>query len=134
MRKWNLTRILACLFVMGGIVRVFATRKLFVAFGIGGLWSDHAYFIYIYKVLGAFVILTGLVLWSLAGEGGGGRKGTRVMTWGMVIVGLVMLGAGLSVGLPPPFYLIDAAFAWIVALVLFARAGRLASGRSPPAS
>jgi hypothetical protein len=125
MRKWNLTRILACLFVLGGIVRVFATRKLFVAFGIGGLWVDHAYFIYIYKVLGAFVILTGLVLWPLAGEGGECRKSIRMMTWGMVIVGLVMLAAGLSVGLPPLFYLIDVAFAWIVALVLFARARRL---------
>jgi hypothetical protein len=130
MRKWNLTRILACLFVIGGIVRILATRKVFAAFGIGALWVGHAYFIYVYKVLGAFVILTGLVLWSLAGEGGGGRKSILVMTWGMVTVGLVMLGTGLSTGLPPQFYLFDVVFVWFVALVLFAGERRLNSPAS----
>lgn len=134
MGKWNLTRILACLFILGGIVRVVATRRVFSAFGIGNLWVDHVYFIYVYKVLGGFVILTGLVLWSLAGEGRPARKGIRAMIWGMVVVGLVMLGTGLSTGLAPEFYLVDVAFAWFVALVLVARERSLAAGGSRPTS
>ncbi len=125
MGKWNPTRILACLFILGGIVRVVATRRVFAAFGIGSLWIDQVYFVYVYKVLGGFVILTGLVLWSLAGEGGEGRKSARMMTWGMVVVGLVMLGTGLSTGLAPRLFLLDVAFVWLVALVLFARSRRL---------
>jgi hypothetical protein len=117
-RKLNLTRALGCLFIMGGTVRIIATRRVFAAFGIESLWAGHVYFLYIYKVLGAFVVLTGLLLWSLGGGNGWERKGVRMMKWGMIFVGLVMLGAGLAAGLSLLFYVADVVFAWFTALAL----------------
>ncbi len=110
---------MAVLFIFGGIVRIVATSGLFSVLGMEDLWVDHAYFIYIYKVLGGFVILTGLLLWSLAGKAGEWVGGLRMMKWGMGIVGFVMLAAGWRSGLDVRFFLIDVVFSWLVAVLLY---------------
>ncbi|MEJ2637079.1 MAG: hypothetical protein P8184_17550 [Calditrichia bacterium] len=123
-------RFLAGLFIFGGIVRIVATSGLFSVLGMGDLWVDHAYFIYIYKVLGGFVILTGLLLWSLAGKAGEWTGGLRMMKWGMVIVGLVMLVTGWWSGLNVRFFLIDVVFSWLVAVLLHREQRQLAVDRA----
>lgn len=119
MVKLRVIRFLAVLFIFGGIVRIVATSGLFSVLGMEDLWVDHAYFIYIYKVLGGFVILTGLLLWSLAGKAGEWVGGLRMMKWGMGIVGFVMLAAGWRSGLDVRFFLIDVVFSWLVAVLLY---------------
>jgi len=61
----TILRIIAIMFIFGGVVRLFANQYLFEAFGMDSLWPGHPYFIYIYSVLGAFVILTGLIVCAI---------------------------------------------------------------------
>lgn len=124
MRKPSLLRVLALLLIVGGAVRVVATSKFFAAFGMAHLWVDHVYFLYAYKVLGAFVILTGLVLWSLTGEDDASVAGLQAMKWGMIVVGAVMLATGYRTGLGAEFYLMDVIFSWLVAALLHREARR----------
>jgi hypothetical protein len=118
MRRTIISRALALLFILGGTARIIANQNMFAAFGISELWVDDPYFVYIYKVLGAFVILTGLVLWFLGAKPGTGSDSARPVKWGMIVIGFVMLGTGLSQGLAAKFYIVDVAFSWLVAILL----------------
>jgi hypothetical protein len=50
----------------GGAVRILADRPAFEAFGMGSEWPEKPYSVYIYRVLGGFVILVGVVLLGLS--------------------------------------------------------------------
>ena len=69
-------------------------------------------------VLGGFVLLTGLLLWAMARESNDRRTVLRIAKWGMIVVGLVMLGAGWSAGLALEYYVVDYLFCFAVAFVL----------------
>jgi len=114
----TILRLMAALFVAGGLVRLIAGQRIFALGGIGELWVDDAYFVYIYKVLGAFVILTGLLLWSVSSPGKHQRSTLAALKWGMALVGLVMLAGGWAAGLPLVYYAPDFIFAFAVALLL----------------
>ena len=59
-------QIISLMLVFGGLVRLFANEAAFEIFGMKNLWIDQKYFIYIYKILGSFVILTGLLIFSIS--------------------------------------------------------------------
>lgn len=52
-------QIIAFMFIIGGLVRLFAGEETFKIFGIEKLWLDNDYHTYIYKVLAAFVVFMG---------------------------------------------------------------------------
>jgi hypothetical protein len=82
------------------------------------LWVEHSYFIYIYRVLGSFVILTGLVLFAIS-KNLEKYSGLRfILAIGFVIVGLVMMVTGILLKLPLIFYFPDFVFCFIVAWFL----------------
>jgi hypothetical protein len=108
-------QLLAILFVFGGIVRLFANKKIFEIFMMKNLWVDHTYFIYIYRVLGAFVILTGLILFTISRNIKKYSSLFNVLTWGFILVGLVMAVAGFLLNLPVIFYFADFLFCFIIA-------------------
>jgi hypothetical protein len=80
-----------------------------------GLWVDHMYFIYIYRVLGSFVILTGLVLFTFSKNLEKYSELRFFLAVGFAIVGLVMLVTGIFSKLPLIFYFFDFVFCFIVA-------------------
>jgi peptidoglycan/LPS O-acetylase OafA/YrhL len=86
---------------------------------MGGLWSDHRYFLYIYRVLGAFVILTGLLLYSMGRNIRKNRAVLQTLQWGFVLVGVVMVLAGYFSGLHPFFYIPDFVFCFFIAGLLY---------------
>jgi hypothetical protein len=108
-------QILSLLFVFGGIVRLFANKKIFEFFLMKDLWVDHVYFIYIYRVLGAFVILTGFILFTVSGNIKKYLSLFNVLTWGFILVGLVMAVTGFLLKLPIIFYIPDFIFCFIIA-------------------
>lgn len=108
------------LFLFGGIVRLFADETLFGLLFMQDAWSDHPYFIYIYRVLGAFVILAGLVIIQVSRDPGKYREIMHVLMWGFLVTGGVMLVSGILTGLPGYLFIPDALFAFILA-VLFDR-------------
>jgi hypothetical protein len=134
-RQRTVLRAVAVLFVAGGTVRMLANQAVFSLAGIGELWVDAPYFVYVYRVLGAFVVLTGLYLWSLAVEGGAARHGVRAVEWGLGLAAVVMLVTGWHTGLPARFYVVDVVFCVGVVFLLEwvrrrARSGPRERGRS----
>jgi len=115
-------RILGALFIVGGVVRLLANRSMFAIFRMENLWLDEPYFIYIYKVLGGFVVTTGLLLFVVSSV-----RAVRAVKYGMVLTGSVMFVTGWWSGLPPVYYLIDGVFCCMVALVMHKVQGRLSA-------
>lgn len=117
-RDKTLLRVVAVFFLVGGAVRLAASEPLFARVGIGVLWTDAPYFIYVYRVLGGFVFLTGLYLWSLAGLRRRMRGGVLAVEWGLILIACVMLVTGFNAGLRPQFYFPDIIFCGVVAVLL----------------
>ena len=114
-RRKRTLQILSVLFIFGGIVRLFADRTLFKIFQMEELWIEHIYFIYIYRVLGSFVILTGLILFAISKNLEKYSNLCFVLTIGFVFIGLVMMVTGVLLKLPLIFYFTDFMFCFIVA-------------------
>ena len=112
-------RIIAVMFIFGGVVRLFANQDLFEAFGMDSLWSDHPYFIYIYRVLGAFVILTGMMVYAITFIISENRRLMNTMAIGFIITGLTMAISGYLTKIHIGFYITDFLFCFVVAYFLF---------------
>ena len=113
-------RILSALTIFGGVVRLFAGRNTFESFAIGELWTSQPYFIYIYRVLGAFVIFLGIVLFVLANEPYRYRSVIRTFGLCFAFAACVMLLSGLFLKMAFLHYAFDLAFCMVVAVVCFA--------------
>ncbi|MCB2219946.1 MAG: hypothetical protein KQI35_06080 [Bacteroidetes bacterium] len=114
----TILKLIAALFILGGVIRLMAGESAFGLFGMTNLWSDHFYFVYIYRVLGAFVILTGLLLFVIATNLEKYRPVLMVMKWGFLLIGMTMLLAGYFTGLPVLFYAPDFVFCFALSLYL----------------
>lgn len=114
-RRKRTLQTFSVLFIFGGIVRLFANRTIFKIFHMEELWADHRYFIYIYRVLGSFVILTGLILSAISKNLEKYSNLYFVLRIGFVFIGLVMLATGVLLKLPLIFYFTDFVFCFIVA-------------------
>lgn len=113
-------RIIAITFLVGGITRLFANDALFEVFSIGGLWMRQPYSIYVYRVLGGFVILAAITLLIIAGNPAKYRAVLKGFGLGFLIIGIVMTISGLSLDLAPQHYLPDPIYCFIVTAVFFA--------------
>ncbi len=111
-------QIVSLMLVFGGVVRLFATETTFEIFVIENLWVDHKYFIYIYRVLGAFVILTGLLFFSIARNIEKNLNILNTMKWGLILVGTTMAIAGYHIRLPLLYYAPDFIFCYAIAFYL----------------
>ena len=112
-------RIISVLFVFGGAVRLIASRAMFQSFLIGQLWSSHPYSIYIYRVLGAFVVFTGISLFIAAQNPKHYAMLLRIWSLGFVFVGIVMLLAGIFLRLSLMHYAPDFVFCFIIAVTTY---------------
>jgi hypothetical protein len=83
------------------------------------LWTDHFYFVYIYRVLGAFVILSGLIFFTISKNMRLYSNLFPVLASGLAIIGLVMIISGILLELPPMFYVPDFMFCFIIAWFLY---------------
>ena len=118
-------KIFGVLMILGGLVRLFAGEQLFALAGISALWSDHPYFLYIYKVLGGFVILSGATILIISVDIA--RFLPLIKAWGFlfIVVGAVMTWSGASLGLLLPWYLPDILFSFLTATILLLSAYRI---------
>jgi hypothetical protein len=112
-------RIIALTFLVGGIARLFANETLFEAFSIGELWMQQPYSLYIYRILGGFVIFTAIILIIIAGDPLRYRVVLKGFGFGLLLVGIVMTVSGLSLGLPLRYYLPDPIYCFVVTILVF---------------
>lgn len=119
MSKAALLRFVAVTLLVGGTFRVFATRSLFRAFGIGDLWMQTPYAMYIYRILGGFVILSGILLMVVSGSPQSNRRLLKGYALGFAVIGAVMLVTGLTSVLPLRYYLSDPVYCFLVVAVFW---------------
>ena len=115
----RLLRILGALFILGGLVRIFANNALFEIMRMGDLWTSHPYFLYIYKVLGAFVILTGMIIYVISFRLPEQKNLLSALSYGFILLGLVMALTGYMTGLPIAFYILDFVFCFALAFIFY---------------
>ncbi|MFW6290488.1 MAG: hypothetical protein ACOC0R_05930 [Mariniphaga sp.] len=113
-----LYRVLGIFLLFGGLVRIFAGRKLFELAGIGGLWSEQNYFQYIYRTLGGFVLLTGLSFVAASSRYHLNRKFISAWAAGFIIIAAVMLFAAINYDIPLLFTIPDILFCLATAIIL----------------
>jgi hypothetical protein len=110
------------LLILGGAVRLIADKATFQSFLIGELWSPHQYSIYIYRILGAFVVFTGVMLMVISQDVQRYAKILKVWSGGFFFIGVVMFIAGLVLGLSFVHYAPDFIFCFIVAITAYVTA------------
>jgi len=112
-------QILGVLMVMGGLIRVLANQNTFDLIYMGHLWSDHQYFIYIYKVLGAFVIFTGASFIKISTDIHKFQSLLKAWQYLFIMIGLIMIFAGFASGIHPVFFIPDFIFCFLIGALLF---------------
>jgi hypothetical protein len=112
-------RVIAVTLLLGGLVRIFASKAVFELLGMAGLWVDRPYAVYIYRILGTFVVLVGLVLLVISRDPDKNRELLKVCAGGFLLLAVVMITAAVSVHLPLRYYLPDPVYSLVLAVVLF---------------
>jgi len=111
-------KVIAVSLIFGGAVRLFANKILFELFSMGELWMQEPYSIYIYKVLGAFVVFTGFIFWIISRNPEQYREMLIFFAFGFIFIGIVMSLAGIILNLPLKYYLPDPLYCFLVGGVL----------------
>jgi len=119
MTKKRLLLIISLLFMLGGIGRLVANESVFRIFAMEHLWSGEPFFIYIFKLLGVFVIWMGILLFVSSRDVIRYRGIIRGSILGLLLFFVVSLLTGLSVGLKLQYFLVDSIFSLILVLLLY---------------
>ncbi|KPK72281.1 hypothetical protein AMJ87_05220 [candidate division WOR_3 bacterium SM23_60] len=112
-------KVVSVLITVGGAVRLVANKQTFQSFLIGELWVDHSYFVYIYRVLGAFSVFVGITVFCVAQDPAQYSRLFKV--WGLcfLFIAIVMFLAGYFLHMSFVHYGFDFAFCVLIALVCF---------------
>lgn len=114
-----LLKVFSVLIVFGGLVRLVANRQTFGSFMIEELWVSHPYFIYIYRILGAFVVFAGITMFVISMDPVSYRRILRVWGYCFLFISIVMLIAGYSLHMSFIHYAFDFIFCFFIAVVCF---------------
>lgn len=117
--RQGILKVISVLILIGGLVRLFAGRKIFESFLISELWSSHPYFIYVYRVLGSFVVFVGAMLFMIAHDSHRNAKLLAVCGYSFSFIACVMFLNGLFLKISFLHYAFDFSFCIIVACVCF---------------
>ena len=88
-------------------------------FAMEQLWLDHPFFIYIYKLLGVFVLWIGIIFFLCAKDLAKHRSIIRGSLIGLFLFFIVSLLTGILTGLALQFFLVDSIFAFFLAVLLY---------------
>ncbi|MGB7054626.1 MAG: hypothetical protein WBE28_04825 [bacterium] len=117
-----LLKVFSVLIVLGGLVRLVANRQTFHSFMIEELWVSHPYYIYIYRILGAFVVFTGITMFVISLDPVTYRRILGVWGYCFLFISIVMLIAGHSLHMSFIYYAFDFIFCFFIAVVCFSLA------------
>ena len=119
MNRGKILLIISIAFLIGGIVRLFANENVFRIFRMEHLWSGEPFFVYIYKLLGVFVIWVAIILFICSRDIVRYRSIIIGSMLGLALFSVVSLLTGLVTGLGPQFFLVDSIFALFLIFVLY---------------
>ena len=112
-------KVLAILMIVGGAVRLLANQGTFQSFMIDNLWVSHPYFVYIYRVLGAFVVLAGVILYMIGRDPVRYASMLQAVAFCFSLIGVVMVIAGYALKMAFMHYAFDFFFSFLVSVVCF---------------
>ncbi|UCD05856.1 MAG: hypothetical protein JSV98_01070 [candidate division WOR-3 bacterium] len=112
-------KVFSVFMIFGGTIRLLAERRIFESFLIGELWSSHPYFIYIYRVLGAFVIFAGIVVFMIARAPLRYKQLLKACSLCFIFIACVMFLGGLLLRMSLLHYAFDVTFCIILAWLCF---------------
>jgi len=119
MTKKKALLIISLLFMLGGVGRLVANESIFRIFAMEHLWLGDPFFLYIYKLLGVFVLWMGILLFVSSRDVIRYRGIIRGSILGLLLFFVVSLLTGLSVGLKLQYFLVDSIFSLILVLLLY---------------
>lgn len=119
MTKKRLLLIISLAFMLGGIVRLFANQSIFGIFKMAHLWSGEPFFVYIYKLLGVFVLWMGILLFVASRDAVRYRGIIRGSILGLLLFFVVSLWTGLATGLGLQYFLVDSIFSLFLVALLY---------------
>ncbi len=119
MTKKKALLIISLLFMLGGVGRLVANESIFRIFAMEHLWSGDPFFIYVYKLLGTFVLWMGILLFVSSRDVIRYRGIIRGSILGLLLFFVISLLTGLSVGLKLQYFLVDSIFSLILVLLLY---------------
>ncbi|MGB2804316.1 MAG: hypothetical protein WBD64_05405 [Candidatus Zixiibacteriota bacterium] len=119
MTKKKVLLIISLAFMLGGIGRLVVNESVFKIFAMEHLWSGDPFFIYIYKLLGVFVLWMGILLFISSRDVIRYRGIIRGSILGLLLFFVVSLLTGLSVGLKLQYFLVDSIFSLILVLLFY---------------
>ena len=119
MIKRRILLIISFCFFVGGIGRLVASEGVFRIFRMEHLWSGEPFFIYIYKLLGVFVIWIGIILFVCSKDVIKYRSIIRGSILALTLFFIVSLLTGFFTGLGLRFFLVDSIFALLLIVLLY---------------
>jgi hypothetical protein len=114
-----LLKIFSVLIVFGGLIRLVASQQTFQSFMIEELWVSHPYFLYIYRILGAFVVLAGITMFVMSRNPVHYSRILKLWSLCFLFIGIVMFIAGFLLNMSFLHYAFDFIFCFVIAAVLF---------------
>ena len=112
-------KVVSVLIILGGAVRLVASRQTFQSFLIGELWIGNSYFVYVYRVLGAFSIFAGITIFCVAQNPDQYSRLLKVWGFCFLFIAIVMFLTGYVLHMSFVHYGFDFTFCVLIALVCF---------------
>ncbi|MGB2696547.1 MAG: hypothetical protein WBD28_01650, partial [Candidatus Zixiibacteriota bacterium] len=117
--KCRILLLISLAFILGGAVRILANEDIFRFFQMEHLWSNEPFFIYIYKLLGGFVLWMGILLFIASKNVSRYRGVVLGSVIGLGLFFVVSLVTGFSAGLRLLYFIVDSIFSLFLVVVLY---------------
>ncbi len=117
--KSKILLIISLAFILGGIGRLLANEKVFRFFQMEHLWLNDPFFVYIYKLLGVFVLWMGILLFICSQDVQRYKGMILGSILGLGLFFVVSLLTGFSAGLELLYFIVDSIFSLFLIVVLY---------------
>ena len=105
--------------MLGGIGRLLANENIFRFFRMEHLWSNEPFFVYIYKILGVFVLWMGILLFIASQDVKRYQGMVLGSILGLALFFVVSLVTGFSAGLELLYFIVDSIFSLFLIVILY---------------
>jgi len=117
--KSKILLIISLAFMLGGIGRLLANESVFRFFQMKHLWLDDPFFVYIYKLVGVFVIWIGIFLFISSQDVQRYKGMVLGSILGLALFFVVSLLTGFFAGLEYLYFIVDSIFSLFLIVVLY---------------
>ncbi len=104
----------AYLLILGGIIRIFATQSTYYTLRIGYFWVQNDYFIFINRIMGGLILLTGFLFLSVARDLVRFKYILGAYSLGLLVLVSIIAFSGYMLNFPFYSYIADVVFFGVI--------------------